>query len=80
MGDPQHIAGQVIGRGGQTVNRLMRESRAKIVLETYQDRTGHDVVITGPAAAVQVGLRPVQKLYCRCLLVLLFRQRPTARD
>ena len=49
------LAGYIIGTRGQTINKLMRESKAKIFLNTYQDRSGHDVVITGPAAAVQVG-------------------------
>ncbi|CAM9592484.1 unnamed protein product, partial [Ectocarpus sp. 8 AP-2014] len=60
---PNVIAGQVIGRGGQTVNRLMKESRARIVLKTYADKTGHDVVITGSPQAVQAGRRLVEDFY-----------------
>ncbi|CAM9299321.1 unnamed protein product [Ectocarpus sp. 12 AP-2014] len=58
---PNVIAGQVIGRGGQTVNRLMKESRARIVLKTYADKTGHDVVITGSPQAT--GRRLVEDFY-----------------
>ncbi|CAM9434355.1 unnamed protein product [Scytosiphon promiscuus] len=60
---PNSIAGQVIGRGGQTVKRLMEESGAWIVVKTYADRTGHDVVISGFPQAVQVARLRVEQLY-----------------
>lgn len=54
----KHLAGQVIGVRGQTINRLMKESKAKIVLKPYRDNSGHDVVITGVPLAVQVRGQP----------------------
>lgn len=50
----QNIAPQLIGKQGQTVNKLMKESRAKIVVKPYPDRSGNDVVITGTPNAVKV--------------------------
>lgn len=60
----KNIAPQVIGRGGQTVNKLMKDSKAKIVVKPYPDRSGNDVIITGTASTVNVS----------CLLLRYLRE------
>ncbi|CAN0199357.1 unnamed protein product, partial [Ectocarpus sp. 12 AP-2014] len=60
---PNNIAPQLIGKQGQTVNKLMKESRAKIVVKPYPDRSGNDVVITGTPNAVKTAKRLVEDFY-----------------
>ncbi|CAN0552175.1 unnamed protein product, partial [Ectocarpus sp. 8 AP-2014] len=48
------IAPQLIGKQGQTITKLMKDSRAKIVVKPYPDRSGNDVIITGTPNAVKV--------------------------
>ncbi|CAB1099859.1 unnamed protein product [Ectocarpus sp. CCAP 1310/34] len=79
----QNIAPQLIGKQGQTVSKLMKESRAKIVVKPYPDRSGNDVVITGTPNAVKVSKSRVlgSTLDCcrgcvrvRCLAIPLYFQ------
>ncbi|CAN0230647.1 unnamed protein product, partial [Ectocarpus fasciculatus] len=60
---PNNIAPQLIGKQGQTINKLMKESRAKIVVKPYPDRSGNDVVITGTPNAVKTAKRLVEEFY-----------------
>ncbi|CBJ26354.1 conserved unknown protein [Ectocarpus siliculosus] len=60
---PNNIAPQLIGKQGQTVNKLMKDSRAKIVVKPYPDRSGNDVIITGTPNAVKTAKRLVEEFY-----------------
>eukprot|EP00903_Cladosiphon_okamuranus_P010591 g10015.t1 len=60
---PSNIAPQIIGKGGATINRLMRESKAKIVVRQTPNKSASDVVITGTTAAVKHATRLVEEFY-----------------
>lgn len=53
---PQNVAPRIIGKGGIFINRLMQDSRAKIVVKPYTDKSGNDIVMTGTPGAVKVSL------------------------